>query len=158
MLEETGTVIDTDGEHVWIETQARSACTHCGTASCSTSVIARLFGVKRNRLRVFNSLRARPGQQVVVGVPDEVVVAVSLRAYLFPLLVMLCAAALAGAAGLHDALQALVAVGGLVAGLLLAGRAAGDARAQQRYAPRLLRLTPGRGFEFELTDLTRKQP
>jgi sigma-E factor negative regulatory protein RseC len=157
MLEEMGTVIEADGEHVWVQTQARSACSHCGTGSCSTSVVAKLFGVKRNRLRLLNSLQASPGQRVVIGIPDQVLVAVSLRAYLLPLLGMLGAAALAGMLGMGELVQAITALAGLLTGLALTGRASNKGRLRERYAPELLRLATGPTFELGLTDLTRNR-
>lgn len=157
MLEETGTVIATDQHHIWVETQSRSACSHCGAGSCSTSVIARLFGVKRNRLRLPNHLDAVIGQQVVVGIPDQVLVAVSARAYLLPLLGMLGAAALAGGMQAGDAMQALIALIGLFIGLALSGWVSETEAARERYTPQLLRLCDSPAPFIELTALTRNR-
>ncbi|MBF0255507.1 MAG: SoxR reducing system RseC family protein [Gammaproteobacteria bacterium] len=137
MLEENATVIAVEGGHIWVETQARSACAHCGTDSCSTSVIAKLFNVRRNRLKLANSLGARAGQVVVIGIPDEILVAASLRAYLLPLVGLLAAAFLAEALGLDEMLQVLLAGLGLLAGLALMGGGVTGA-----YQPLLLRLAP----------------
>ena len=67
---------------------------------CTTSVVSKLFGIKRNRFKLENSLGAQPGEQVVIGIPDELLVQASVRAYLLPLLVMMLATAVGSAMGL----------------------------------------------------------
>ena len=161
MIEETGTVVELDGEHIWVETRSRSACSHCGVGgdngSCGTSVVAKLFGVRRNRLRLYNSLNAHPGQQVVVGIPDKVLVAVSLRAYLLPLLSMLGMTALAASLDMGQVMQGFMALSGLFIGLALIGRASNTGKAQARYAPQLLRLAGVTGMAIDTTALTRSR-
>lgn len=157
MLEQTGTVVEANDDWLWVETQSRSACSQCGTGSCSTSVIARWFGVKRNRLQLVNSLRAKPGQQVVIGIPDQVLVAVSLRAYLVPILGMLGAAALAGLLNAGEGVQALMAIAGLLIGLTLMGRISGVGNAGARYTPQLLRTLGSPTVEIDNTALTRSR-
>lgn len=162
MLEQTGTVVEANDDWLWVETQARSACSQCGAGSCSTSVIAKWFGVRRNRLRLANSLRARPGQQVVVGISDRVLVAVSLRAYLVPVLGMLGAVSLAAVVDAGEVIQALLALAGLLAGFALVGWLSGSGEAGARYSPQLLRIlrspTPGGPkIEINSTAFTRNR-
>ncbi len=143
MLEETATVTQADGEWLWLETEPKSACSHCNASGCSTSVIGKAFGNRRNRMRLPNTLGALPGQQVVIGIPEPVLVGASLRAYLLPLVVMLTAGWLAVAAGLGEVLQALFIMGGLIIGLRMAGSMVGRPAVSGRYQPRLLRVLPG---------------
>ena len=157
MLEESGRVVATDGPWLWVETQPRSACSHCGSGGCTTSVIAKLFGARRNRLRLHNAIGATVGQQVVFGIPDQVLVAVSLRAYLVPLLGMIGAVVLAGLLGMGELLQAGSALLGLFAGLAWMGRAAGRSKARQRYQPQLLRLANLPAVQVDLPEPTRSR-
>ena len=157
MLEETGTVVATDAEWAWVETQPRSACSHCGTGTCSTSVVAKLFGTRRNRLRVSNVLGAAVGQQVVIGIPDEVLVAASLRAYLLPPVAMLLGAGFAAQLDMAPWLQACMAAAGLTLGFLGAGRSSETKSARERYAPRLLRSTSPAAAQIELSELMRSR-
>jgi sigma-E factor negative regulatory protein RseC len=154
MMEASGTVVAVEGEWVWVETESRSACSHCGRGSCSTSLIAKWAGARPHRLRLLNRLQLRPGQQVVLGIPDQVLVAASLRAYLSPLFAMLGAAALAAMLGLGDPVQALAALAGLVGGLALTAKAASSRPTCDRFAPLLLRVA---GTEIDSTALTRNQ-
>lgn len=162
MLEETGTVVAQEGADIWVETQPRSACSHCGAGSqggsCSTSVIAKLFAVRRNRLRLENTLQAQPGQQVVIGIPDQVLVAVSLRAYLVPLLGMIGAVTLAVQLDMGELVQAFMALAGLFVGLTLMGQASKAGKARARYAPQLLRKLGTPEFVIDTTALARSRP
>lgn len=153
MLEETATVTRAEGEWLWVETVPKSACSHCNAAGCSTSVIGKAFGNRRNRLRLANTLNAEPGQQVVIGIPEQVLVGASLRAYLAPLLAMLMFGVVAATSGLGEGLQALFALAGLFVGLYVAGgRDMNPApHGHGHYSPRLLRVLPRAGIPIELT-------
>lgn len=157
MLEESGTVVDTDGKWVWVETVPRSACTHCGTASCSTSVVAKLFASRRNRFRLRNSLSASAGERVVIGIPDRILVAVSLRAYLWPLLIMVASVALAEQLGAGEVSQVCVGLLGLFGGLRFIGWMSRPERNGERLAPRLLRRSSNPAPHIELDELTRSK-
>lgn len=150
MLEETATVTRIDGEWLWVETKPKSACSHCSEAGCSTSVIGKVFGNRRNELRMRNSLAARPGQQVVVGIPEEVLIGASLRAYLAPIVVMLMFGLVAISSGMSETFQALFSLFGLFAGLYWSGRVSMRPESDKRYSPRLLRVLPGMVIPLEI--------
>jgi sigma-E factor negative regulatory protein RseC len=154
MLEETGRVIKAEKGELWIETQPRSACSHCGTDSCTTSVVAKLFNAKRTALRLPDTLGAQPGQRVRIGIPDRVLAAASLRAYLAPLALMILAVALGSALELGEVLQSLLAIAGLIGGLAWVERSIARGSKREAYAPRLL------GFadeaRFDIKDLIQR--
>lgn len=143
MLEETATVVEVIDDRLIAETESRSGCSHCSTGSCTTSVVAKLFGVRRNRLVMENSLDARPGDQVVVGIPDELLVRASVMAYLLPLISMLGVTAVGDALGMSEILLSLLALGGLAIGFFMV-RWVIRRGPSQRYKPHLLRIVePG---------------
>lgn len=155
MLEQTGTVRSLENEYAWIETQSRSACSACGTDSCSTSVIAKLFGIKRNHLRVPNTLNLQVGQQVVIGIEDSVVVKASLLAYLLPPVSMILTLALVTAVS-NDALsQILAAVIGLALGLNFTGYITGSPKVAQQHMPKVLRTVPSQISAIDMNTLLR---
>ncbi|MES9852863.1 MAG: SoxR reducing system RseC family protein [Candidatus Thiodiazotropha sp. L084R] len=118
MIEEPGRVVEVEGENIWVETEARSGCSHCSSQGCTTAVVARLFGVKRNRLKLDNSLQAKAGDQVIIGVPGRLIVRASTLAYLVPLLFMLATTLFSSLFGISDSLQSLFALAGLLVGLM----------------------------------------
>ena len=155
MLEETALVVEADQQSLWVELPSRSACSQCGSGTCTTSVIAKLFRVSKPRFRLENSLNARPGQQVVVGIPDDLVAKASLWAYLLPMVTLLAGAAVANVAGAGEGIQSLMALVGLGVGLLLVRRLTTTGSMQRRLRPTLLRLAQPTQVSIEFTSLTR---
>ncbi len=143
LLEETARVIEVSNGRLIAETASRSSCSHCGAGSCSTSVVARLFGLRRNRLLIANTLGARVGDEVVVGIPDQVLVSASLLAYLLPLVAMLGVTAVGDRLGMGEFALSLLALAGLALGFFTV-RWHLRRSASQRYEPRLVRIVaPG---------------
>jgi sigma-E factor negative regulatory protein RseC len=154
MLEQTARVIDVNDGMLLAETESRSGCNHCATSGCTTSVVARLFGVRRNRLVMENSIGARPGDQVVIGIPDALLVRASVLAYLMPLLSMLGLGALGDQFGLAPIWLSLLALGGLAIGFFMVYRVTRGWSAQ-RYRPQVLRLVTAHRQQVDLPTLTR---
>ena len=140
MLEESARVVETAEGYLWVETKSRSACARCASSSCTTSVISKLFMVRHNLLQLENSLGAKKGQQVVIGIPDDLLVKASVWAYLLPLLIMLIITALAKAIGMHEVFQSLIALGGLAVGFLIVHRANQGFLSRSKFTPQLLRI------------------
>lgn len=141
MIEQTGIVVDTDDTSLWVETRAVSGCSSCSSSSCGTTAVSKLFAERRTRLQLPNSLAARPGDSVVIGIPEAVLVRSALWVYLLPLLVMIGAALAGQLLGGGEALQGLLGLAGLVAGFVLVGRLGGNpGQARGGIQPRLLRL------------------
>jgi len=86
MIEEIATVIKTEGEMMSVEIQRQSSCGACSVKSgCGTNLIASLFGKRRALLSLPNTIHARPGERVVLGIRENDLVAGSIRLYLLPL-------------------------------------------------------------------------
>lgn len=154
MLEETARVVEVRDGVLIAETQSRSGCSHCSTESCTTSVVAKLFGVRRNRLEMENHLGARPGDQVVIGIPDRLLVRASLMAYLLPLVAMLVVTAIGDLAGMNELHLSLLALAGLAMGFFTVHRLSRGG-ASQHYEPRLLRIVASGYQRVGMPTLTR---
>ena len=140
MIEETATVVAATPDHIWVEARARSACSSCGTQdSCATSSVSKLFGMRRQQLRLPNQFASSVGEQVIIGVEDQVMVTASLAAYILPVVLMLGAAIIADVQGMSDKQQAGIALLGLLLGLLGAGVLTSNRRMNRYFQPQLLR-------------------
>lgn len=144
MLEETATVVRVEGASAWIATRPRSACSHCASAAgCETGMLSKVFGQRTTLLQLDNALDVHVGDQVVVGIPDALLVRASGLAYLMPLFALIAVVVLAEFMGLGPVLgeggKALLGLGGLAGGLLLTRRIAGNG-CHRRYQPTMLRL------------------
>ncbi|MES9862984.1 MAG: SoxR reducing system RseC family protein [Candidatus Thiodiazotropha sp. LLP2] len=96
MIEETAKVTRVDGEFAFVETEQRASCGSCQSqGSCSTTVLAGLFKRRYNQLKVRNTVFAKPGEEVVIGLQEDAFLKISLLAYIFPLIAMMLVAILA---------------------------------------------------------------
>ena len=122
MIEETGQVVGLEDGFAWVEAERSSACGGCAEQQgCGTSAIARYLGRRGVRIRVLNTVDARVGDRVVIGIAESSLVRGSLAVYAVPL-VTLFAGALAGnalGAALLDRSAELAGIGGAMAGLAL---------------------------------------
>lgn len=120
MLTETGTVTRIEPDALWVDTVKHSTCDSCvAQKGCGQRVLARLTG-RSASLRVLLGGRSpddfRLHQEVVIGVPEAVVVNGSLAVYLVPLFALLGGGMLASTYGASEPLTALTALAGLFAG------------------------------------------
>lgn len=125
MLEETVEVVSVAEGEVWVETQRRSSCDSCAVnGACGTSVIGKLLGQRRSRMRVISEMPLAVGDRVVVGIRERALVRGSLAIYALPIVLLLCGALLGrlGAERLlwasAEAASIVLGIAGLAAGLL----------------------------------------
>jgi sigma-E factor negative regulatory protein RseC len=96
MIEETARVIAIENGQLLLEAQTSSACGACAAKQgCGTSVLSRWVGRKFTRFQAPNTINARVGDEVVVGLAEDVMLKGSLLVYLLPLLAMIGFALLA---------------------------------------------------------------
>lgn len=141
MIEQDASVIAVAQGAALVDVQRRSGCSACDAGNrCGTSVLAKLFGNgNATRLRLIDHIGLAPGEQVVIGVRNQVLVRASLAAYLIPLLAAIGAAGAADQAGTGDTGSALGALLGLLLGLWLARLITGGTGASARFRPVLIR-------------------
>lgn len=123
MIKETGRIIAVEGDGVWVETIQQSACESCSAQKgCGQSLLAKVTG-KTTAIRVLpgdcSLQEACVGDEVVIGIPEQVVVNGTLLVYLLPLLMMVVGAVVAGNVYEGDISTAIGGVLGLAGGSLL---------------------------------------
>ena len=139
MIEEVGKVVAIEGNQAWVETLRQSACDTCSAKSgCGHSALAKL-GQKTNHLQASCELSVSVGEQVVVGVPEDIMVKSSLMAYLMPLISMLVFALAADHYFANEGLTALCSALGLAAGFGYLRWHFARNKHDQRYQPVVLR-------------------
>jgi len=143
MIEEHGRVVATDPGLAWVETIRQSACDSCSAKSgCGHSALAKL-GQSAVHMQALCDISVSVGDQVVVGVPEEIMVKSSFLAYLMPLLSMMVFGLLADAAGAQDLMTALAGLAGLGAGFALLRWHFHQNQHDDRYQPVVLRRVYG---------------
>jgi sigma-E factor negative regulatory protein RseC len=146
MLEETARVVAIEGRDTWVETQRRSSCASCSAqAGCGTSVLAKVLGQRRSRVRVLSDMPLRVGDQVVIGIHEQAMLRGSLAIYAVPI-VLLLLGALAGRLGAErllwgsaEAGSVILGCAGLLAGFMWVKRFTGSIRNDRKYQPVVLR-------------------
>ncbi len=144
IVTETAEVVAVEGENAWVETRRKAVCDACTVQKgCGSGIISRMFR-KRTRIRVPNTLGARIGEQVVIGIEDSALVRASLAVYLMPLVWMLLGALagqmIAEALGWTrvEGATALFGMLGLAAGFMWLRRYARNAARDHAHQPNLL--------------------
>jgi len=142
MLLETGRVVAVEPQRLWVETIQRSACSSCqAQKGCGHSMLAK-WGTSASRLWV--SLEGRDsnqyhvGDQIQIGVPEEVIANGSLFVYMVPLLLMIMATFIAHHEKLNDGLTSVFAFMGLMAGALIVRWCSHQTRFNSRMQPVLI--------------------
>lgn len=123
MIRETGRVIGVAAEGLWVETIQQSACHSCAAEKgCGQALLSKITG-KTTAIRVLLAGRDPKGfaedDQVVIGIPENVVVGGTLLVYLTPLTVMIAGVMFGQQLWGHDAGAALGGALGLLLGGLL---------------------------------------
>ncbi len=126
MLTESGRVVAVEEGALWVETIRKSTCGSCvAEKGCGHGILNRIGDGKRSYVRVLANGEAAYGlavdDQVIIEIPEEVILRGSLVVYMWPLLGMLGGAALAATAfvGQEDALAAVGAIGGFLVGVAM---------------------------------------
>lgn len=148
MIEECGRVVAVEADGVWVATLSRSGCGRCDEpGGCGRRSIFRLFGERQHHVHARVSPGGRapvPGDPVLVGVPEGLVLRAALLLYLLPLLALL-AGAVIGDLLLGEAGSILLGVGGLGTGFLAARVISRNRFQDPRWQPVVLGILPGEG-------------
>jgi len=117
MIEEHAVVVEIDRDYAEVESKGASGCCGCGSAStCGTGLLASMFRPRPGHLRVLNTVGAKTGDVVVIGLDRMAMVIASLMTYLAPLLMLIVGAVVGEALGeayLPQAGETLSIVSGL---------------------------------------------
>ncbi len=140
MITETGKVVAVTGEHAWIQTIRTSACQSCAARNgCGQKVLASATGGRANQVRVVNSVDARVGEEVTLGIDESALLGASLLVYALPLLFMVAASMFGHYLSSGSDFAAMAgAAAGLASGFLVSRKL--QSRNTGNYEPTLLRV------------------
>lgn len=121
MITEQAIVTRREGNRVELELQRGSACGQCElNQGCGTGALGRLLGKRSKPLVIETDRELRPGDRLQLGLSESALVRASLTVYGLPLLGMVTAGLIASYVTVSEALVALAAGIGFVAGLKIA--------------------------------------
>ncbi|MCG8672261.1 MAG: SoxR reducing system RseC family protein [Pseudomonadales bacterium] len=149
MIEETGRVVAVEEGSVWVESIRQTACQSCSARQgCGQSALAKLGQQHKNHVRAINAFNLNVGDNVVIGVPEDVVMKGTLVAYMMPLIFMLVASVAADSVDAGDLWVTLSGLIGLAIGFALVRLHFLRIRKDKRYQPVVLRLSDGSDVSF----------
>ena len=124
MVEEIATVVTSDEQGVWLQTKAVSSCNACQARdSCTSGVVAKHLTSRDYRFFLPHhqtTVELIPGQQVRIGLMDDILVQSALLVYLLPLLMFIAGVGVAMLAGATEGWQLMVGLLTGAAGMALA--------------------------------------
>lgn len=123
MIRETGKVVAVETGGVWVETIQQSACNACAAEKgCGQRLLAKATG-KTTAIKVllgdYGLKDVGVDDQVVIGIPEKVIVNGTLLTYFLPLLLMVFGVIFVSKLSGSDVVVALGALAGLIAGGLI---------------------------------------
>lgn len=142
MILETGRIVAIEPEGVWVETMQRSSCNACrAEKGCGQSLIAKWSGHTSYiwvLLEGRNPENYSVGEEIKIGVPEEVVARGAMLVYMLPLATLLVAALVAHWLFAHELITTLSAFAGLAMGGLILRWHAYHTRFDSRLQPVLV--------------------
>lgn len=145
MIEERAFVLafDDEGQHrVKVSAERQNACDSCSLkAGCGQSAMTKLAGGKCIELTVANELKARPGDLVLLSIPEQGLLTASLLVYLLPLLLMVFFSVLAKVVFTSDdGITAIVGIMALLGGFGVVRLYANRYSHDRRFTPKIVRI------------------
>lgn len=126
MVEEQATVVDREGDFVWVQTQRQSSCGHCSVKNgCGTQLLSKVLGNKTTHIRCVNKDNLKIGDRVIVGIEESALMSGSFLIYFLPLLTMILTGGLGTFLaknywpGAVDLWSILTSISGLFLGLVI---------------------------------------
>ena len=119
MLEEYAVVLACEGKQATLEIERRTACGLCGQKrGCGNATWGKLLRHQQQGFVAENTVNAKVGDSVIVGIDERAVLNTALYLYVIPLLSMLLVTVLANFLFTNQFYVMLGAISGLLVGFL----------------------------------------
>ena len=120
MIEEAGVVVTVESDAVWVATQRKTTCGSCSARmTCGQGLMTSLASDKKPHLiKISTDLLLREGDQVTLGMPEDLLVRSAFLVYMLPLLAMFISALAVNALNASEPWIIFAAVLGFIAGAL----------------------------------------
>lgn len=120
MIEEHAVITEQQGDLVTLEIERPTACSLCGQKrGCGNATWGKMLGHDQHRVEVKNTLNAKVGDLVMVGLEEKVVLNAALFLYVLPLAGLLLGALTAHWVWGEDITVMIGAVVGLMVGFFI---------------------------------------
>lgn len=145
MIEETARVVAVEDGAAWVETVRRSTCGACSARQgCGHRVINGDSAGSRARVRALfaSDTRLSVDDQVMIGIPESMLMRGALRVYLLPLVLLFAGALLGNRLDAGGDMAAVLGLAGLAGGFLYNRWYSNRHEWDSDHHPRVLRVLP----------------
>ncbi len=123
MIAERGKVSSLSGRFAIVSVRRDDSCLACpAKTACGTSAIGSFLGQRHGSIKILNTIGAKPGDRVVVSIPQAGLVKLALLVYGAPLLAMLLGAVSMDAWFDDELIAAMGGIAGLLVGFVVVSR------------------------------------
>jgi len=93
MIEEIARVVAVDGGYAFVEVTRTSSCSTCNAKqACGTASLTSMFRFQPPALKLKNNIAAKPGDEVIVALPEQTMLTGSFMLYIIPLIMLMVSA------------------------------------------------------------------
>ena len=120
MIEQQATIIEVDGNTVWLQAERESTCSNCQVKQgCGTGLLAKHVGKKFSKLSVHKTTDVALGEVVTLVIPEQALLQGAALMYLLPLTLLFLFSILTRSFGLGEGTQILAGLTGLSTGFAI---------------------------------------
>ena len=120
MIEQQATIIEVDGNTVWLQAERESTCSNCQVKKgCGTGLLAKHVGKKFSKISVHKTTDVALGEVVTLVIPEQALLQGAALMYLLPLTLLFLFSIITRSFGLGEGTQILAGLTGLATGFAI---------------------------------------
>lgn len=86
-MEERACVVEVHADHVVVESLVKSTCSQCQQVdNCGSGIVAKAIPQPKLRLEIATAEQFDVGEQVLISIPEQTLLSVAWRVYLWPII------------------------------------------------------------------------
>jgi len=120
MIEQQATIIEVDGNTLWLQAERESTCSSCQVKQgCGTGLLAKHVGKKFSKISVHKTTDVALGEVVTLVIPEQALLQGAALMYLLPLTLLFLFSIITRSFGLGEGTQILAGLTGLATGFAI---------------------------------------
>jgi|TARA_B100000795_G_scaffold114510_1_gene84943 sigma-E factor negative regulatory protein RseC len=117
MIEQQATIVEVDGDTVWLQAERESTCSNCQVKQgCGTGLLSKHVGKKFSKISVHKTTDVALGQVVTLVIPEQALLQGAALLYLLPLILLFLFSFVTRSFDLGEGAEILAGLTGLVTG------------------------------------------
>tara|TARA_B100000787_G_scaffold65875_1_gene48304 strand:+ start:49 stop:468 length:420 start_codon:yes stop_codon:yes gene_type:complete len=117
MIEQQATIIEVDGNTVWLQAERESTCSNCQVKQgCGTGLLAKHVGKKFSKISVHKTTDMALGEVVTLVIPEEALLQGAALMYMLPLALLFFFSIIMRSFEMGEGAEILAGLTGLVTG------------------------------------------